>query len=79
VDDSATTAWQSADDETPVAFVVGLSTPTALSKVFVTFQAAPSYEAAMLQFSTSNDTEWRNLQYYAEDCMASFNMATNSM
>ena len=78
VDDSAMTVWQSRSGETPVALVVGLTTPTLLSKIFVTFQTSQSYQTAVLQFAQSADAEWQDLQYYAVDCMTSFGVSTNA-
>lgn len=72
------TVWQSRSGEAPVAFIVGLSMPTVLSKIIVTFQTSPSYQTAVLQFAPSAGAEWQNLQYYAMDCMTSFNVPTNA-
>lgn len=79
VDDSNMTVWQSRSGDIPVAFIVGLNTPTVLYKILVTFETSPSYATAVLQFTQSDAAaEWQNLQYYAVDCMSSFGMATNA-
>lgn len=77
VDDSNVTSWRSRNGETPAAFTVGLNLSIVLSKILVNFQAPPSYQKAVLQFSSRNVSEWEDLQYYAMDCTASFGVNLN--
>ena len=78
VDESLATAWRSGYNDTPVRFVVGLRANITLSKIFVKFQQPSSYENVILQFFSSNHSEWVDLQYYAENCEASFVMEQNT-
>ena len=78
VDDSNTTTWRSHDSETPVTFVAGLDMLTVISKILITFSPSPTYQKAMLQVSSSAGSQWEDLQYYAVDCMESFEVDTNA-
>ena len=78
VDESLATAWRSEYNDTPVYFVVGLRANIIPSKIFVAFQQPSSYENVVVQFFCSNRSEWVDLQYYAENCEASFVMEQNT-
>ncbi len=79
VDDSQSTVWSSMIGDSPVTFVLGLSQPVMLSKIFITFEGAvPSFLNATLQFLNVSTSEWVDLQYYAVSCGDSFDMAEDA-
>ncbi len=77
-DTSQFTVWTSGANDTPVSYVVGFHSPINISKILVTFAQFSSYQKVTLQFFSSRDQVWRDLQYYAKDCMTSFGIADNS-
>lgn len=77
-DSSTSTVWTSESSESPVEYVVGLSTSIELSKIFVTFLPSSSYQTAVLQFFSAADSNWKDLQYYAVNCSESFDLAENA-
>jgi hypothetical protein len=70
-DSSLGTYWQSGVGDSPVAIVLGLNTPTSLSRIFIHFDS-PMPPGITLQFLHDASSELRNLQYYADDCRARF-------
>ena len=79
VDESVDTRWQSADNTSPVAFVVGLTETITLSKVLVTFHAPSPYQNAILQLFNAGLSQWMDVQYYAQNCESDFTMTANAM
>ena len=58
---------------------MGLNTSLNLSKIFVTFSSfsAPP-QKVVLQFLSTSDSVWKNLQYFAEDCNTSFGVSPDA-
>ena len=76
-DTSITTMWQSNDNESsPVSLVIGLRPSISLSKIFITFSSSLP-EKTTLQYFSEQASDWRDLQYYAEDCTQSFEMGND--
>ena len=76
-DTSTTTMWQSDDSDSPVSLVVGLSPAVSLSKIFIRFSS--NFPAkATLQYYSEQASDWRDLQYFAQDCMQSFQMGNDN-
>lgn len=75
-DTSTTTMWQSDDNETPVSLVVGLSPAISLSKIFIRFSSNLPVKTT-LQYYSEQVSDWRDLQYFAQDCTQSFDMGND--
>ena len=75
-DTSATTMWQSNDNDSPVSLVVGLSPAVSLSKIFVTFSSSLPAKIT-LQYYSEQVSDWRDLQHFAENCEQSFQMGND--
>ena len=72
-DISTSTMWQSNSNDSPVSLVVGLRPAVSLSKIFITFSS--NFPAkATLQYYSEQASDWRDLQYFAQDCIQSFQM-----
>ncbi len=77
-DTSEGTSWSSDQGVTPVTTILGFSTPTPLSKVFVNFTTnLPN--STVLEFRGSSRNNWQPLQYFALDCMESFGISPNEV
>ena len=76
-DNSLETTWQSESGESSVSVTLGLNTSISLSKIFIHFES-PLPLAVELQYYHSTNATWQTLQYYADDCVARFNMPNDS-
>ena len=76
-DGDLNTFWRSKDEETSVNVTVGLMAPLSISKVFIRFQS-PLPQAATLRYLPNGSTEWRDLQYFADDCSTRFSLSSNA-
>ena len=75
-DTSTATTWQSNDNDSPVSLVVGLSPAVSLSKIFITFSSSLPAKTT-LQYYSEQASQWRDLQYFAENCEQSFQMGND--
>ena len=76
-DGDLNTLWQAEDGMDRAVVTVGLSAPLSISKVFVQFESMLPL-AALLQFLPEESTEWRDLQYFADNCSTRFDMINNA-
>ena len=70
-DGSQFTSWSSRTGDSPVVYAVGLIQSVVLSKIFVILESL-SFQKAVLQFFSSTDSIWKDLQYFAVNCNISF-------
>ena len=76
-DNSLETTWQSQSGESSVSVTLGLNTSISLSKILIHFES-PLPLAAELQYYNTMNATWRTLQYFADDCVARFNLSNDS-
>ena len=73
-DNCSETYWQSAAGVTPVTIQLQLDTYVNLSKIFISFESELPLSAKL---EYRHDSQWVPLQYWADDCNASFTLQNN--